>query len=379
MNILDDIITYIRRIVKSPSNAVLSDNLIIDYINRFWTVDVSARVQLFDLKTIYEFECRAGIDKYNMPLYDIQTQPGAQDISFYPVYQGFEDPCYVNGIKVPFYTQRTAFWNLWPSYLQSLPNAATGDGTAVYTLNLPFSPAIPGSVDTTGVIATGVNADPIVGSTINTAIPQSSIQSGVFFTASAADGTSMVVADSGQFLDTNKLLGLLYTPGTNPGGYSAAGSYSATSNVVDYANGVAYVTFPQAVASGNEIRAQSYFYNQGIPRAVLFYNNVITIRPPPNIPYLVGLTCYLTPAAFLTTSAAIPFAYMSEYIARGAARKLLSDTGDVEQFAFYEPLFREQEIQVWKRSQRQFTSTRTNTIFSELTGQNPANNIGQGT
>ena len=28
---------------------------------------------------------------------------------------------------------------------------------------------------------------------------------------------------------------------------------------------------------------------------------------------------------------------MCEYIARGAARKILSDTGDIEQFQFYEP------------------------------------------
>jgi len=51
----------------------------------------------------------------------------------------------------------------------------------------------------------------------------------------------------------------------------------------------------------------------------------------------------LSPAAFLSTNQAAPFGYMCEYIARGAARKILSDTGDVEQFNFYEPLFMEQE------------------------------------
>jgi hypothetical protein len=70
---------------------------------------------------------------------------------------------------------------------------------------------------------------------------------------------------------------------------------------------------------------------------------------------------------------------MTEYISRGAARKILSDTGDMEQFMFYEPLFREQENLVWKRSQRQFTTDRTNTIFSQTQGQTNVNNIGQGT
>jgi hypothetical protein len=93
---------------------------------------------------------------------------------------------------------------------------------------------------------------------------------------------------------------------------------------------------------------------------------------------LVELEAYLTPAAFLDSAAAIPFGYMAEYIARGAARKILSDTGDVEQFMFYEPLFKEQEMLVWKRSQRQFTSTRTQTIFSAGQGQNSSNSIGMG-
>jgi hypothetical protein len=69
---------------------------------------------------------------------------------------------------------------------------------------------------------------------------------------------------------------------------------------------------------------------------------------------------------------------MCEYIARGAARKILADTGDIEQFQFYEPLFREQEMLVWKRSQRQFTATRTQTIFSEFSSQRPYNNFSGG-
>ena len=92
------------------------------------------------------------------------------------------------------------------------------------------------------------------------------------------------------------------------------------------------------------------------------------MSPPPNDQYLVELDAYLTPAAFLDAESAIPFGYMSEYIARGAARKILADTGDTEQFAFYEPLFREQEMLVWKRSQRIQTSTRTPTIYSHGSG-----------
>lgn len=386
MNLLSDIITYVRRIIKSPSNAVISDNLIIDYINRFWLMDVDARVQLFDLKTVYSFQTSPGVAEYNMPLYDVQQETVGQDIGMFPVYQGFMQSCYANGIQVPFYTQRDSFWNLWPNYLQALNPAAIGNGGSNYTLMLPYFPAIQGHVDIAGIITTGVNQDPPLGTNINTSIPSTSIYPAVYITAVDSSGINRVVQDSGQFLVSNVNYGLLMAPGTAPFGYSAlSGGYSTTLNTVNYQTGQINVTFtdpsngnPVAIPAGTNIQAQCYFYQQGLPRAILYYNNCITLRPPPDISYLIEMNAYLTPAAFLSTTEAIPFGYMAEYISRGAARKILADTGDVEQFQFYEPLFKEQEILVWKRSQRQFTATRTGTIFSDLQGQSNYNSIGQG-
>ena len=379
MNYLSDLITYVRRIIKSPSDAVITDALIIDYINRFYLNDMDARIQLFDLKTKYQFQTTPGWDQYNMPMYDVQTQPGDQLIANFPVYQGFMSPAFVNGIEIPFYTQRTDFFNLWPNYVQSLAPAAYGTGVAgSYQISLPYFPAIPGHVSISGIIDTGANVDPPISSTFNNAIAVSSTFSAVYFTTMDDTGANLVVADSGQFLNGNQGYGLLMRPGNAPYGNQGLnntyGPYSITNNTVNYATGIANITFTAAdgseaiIPAGTPINAQCYFWNQGIPRSLLFYNNTITVRPPPDIQYLVELDAYLTPAAFLNSANAIPFGYMSEYIARGAARKILSDTGDMDQFAFYEPLFKEQETLVWKRSQRQFTSTRTQTIFSDSQG-----------
>lgn len=360
-------------------------------------MDVDARVQLFDLKTKYQFQTTPGISDYNMPLYSTQVEgssPGQFSIASYPVYQGFMQSCYVNGIQVPFYNQRDSFFNLWPNYLQALTQVGTGNGTAgPYTLSIPYNPAIPGHVDMAGIIATGSVQDPPLNNNLlvssaapyngNSVIPSTSVYSAVYFTATGQDGQNIVVADSGQFLSGNTggdLYGLLMSPGLPPYGVTPlSNGYSITQNTINYNTGVATnVYFPVAIPSGTPIQAQCYFYQQGLPRAILFYNNCLTVRPPPNISYLVELNAYLSPAAFLSSGQAIPFAYMAEYISRGAARKLLSDTGDTEQFMFYEPLFKEQETLVWKRSQRQFTATRTGTIFSDLQGQSNYNNIGQG-
>jgi hypothetical protein len=246
-------------------------------------------------------------------------------------------------------------------------------------LQLPFFPALAGHVDINGIITSGSPSDPPVTSTFITNIPTTSVYSAVYITATEVDGSTIVVADSGQFLQGNVRYGLLMAPGQAPFGNTAlVGGYSTTLNTVNYQTGAVNVTFPVAPAVGTDINVQCYFFEQGIPRCALYYNNIVTLRPPSNISYLVELDAYLTPAAFLSSTGALPFGYMAEYIARGAARKILSDTGDVDQFMFYEPLFIEQERLVWKRSQRQFTSTRTGTIFSQSMnqGNSSGSNIG---
>lgn len=466
MNLLSDIITYIRRIIKSPSNSVITDNLIIDYINRFWLMDVDARIQLFDLKTKYQFQTQPGYDQYNMPLYEIQSEgTGNQTINLYPVYQGFMGPAYVNGVQVPFYTDKNMFFNYWPKIVQQMNIVVQGNGTTgPYSfqfpiapnnmmpnpLNPPFNYILRGHVDMTGIIALqqvagyGVYLDPPIvtnAQAANTipACPVANEFPAVYITSNGADGSSIVVCDSGQFLTGNQNLGLLMHQGTNPknntiltGGYTtsfvitgitqaaqavittastfaigeiiqiigvagmteingrfvtvvanagatitidlnttgftaytAGGTATSFRNLINYFTGeVMNLTFPQAIPQGVNINAQCYFFQSGLPRGILFNNNTLILRSPPSQQWLVELDAYLTPAGYLSTGQAVQFAYMSEYISRGAARKILSDTGDVEQFNFYEPLFREQEQLVWKRSQRQFTATRTETIYS---------------
>ena len=384
MFLLSDIITYLRRIIKTPSNAVITDDLLIDYINRFYITDVDARVQLFDFKTKYQFQTQPGVDKYNMPLYSVQTEPGSQTVGMYPVYQGFIPPVYVNGIQVPFQTQKNSFYNIWPNVVQYYNVVGVGNDTAgPYTLSLPVLPnnttplnppinaIIRGHIDMAGIIAygnaTGLNQDPPIVSNFSTVIPTTSVDSCFFLTSQDATGANVIVQDSGQFLLGNVNCGLLMSPGPAPFGNSAlANGYTSTQNVINYVTGVASnVYFPAVIPNGVNINAEYLFFQSGLPRAALFYNNTLTLRSVPDQSYLVELDCYLSPAAFLNTSSAIPFGYMAEYIARGAAQKLLSDVGDWEQYDRYEPIFRTQELLVWKRSQRTWTSSRTETIYSQ--------------
>ncbi len=433
----------------------------IDYVNRFWIHDVSAEMQLFDLKTTYQFQTVPGVDQYNMPLYNPQTEtPGGTTIGMYPMYQSFLSQAYIMGLPVAFETQKKNFYNLYPAVQQVMPIVAVGDGGPTYSFRIPLlsNPQLPlnppytcilrGHVDITGIMATGQNVDPPSVSTLNLNIPEANTFPAFWLTTIDADGNSVVVCDSGQILNTNANVGLLMTKGNQNQSYPQSyaitgitlgpitildavtsftvgqvieisgvvgttqlngnvylvtavtgttvsinvdstlftawasgglidnisnttgntplpGGYSITSNTVNYLTGIVNVTFPVDIPLGAQINAQAYFFQTGLPRSLLYYNNTITLRNPPDRQYLVELEAYLTPAAFFNSPLAMPFGYMSEYVARGAARKILLDTGDQEQFQFYEPEFVRQQHLVWKRSQRQFTSTRTQTLYSQ--------------
>ena len=105
-------------------------------------------------------------------------------------------------------------------------------------------------------------------------------------------------------------------------------------------------------------------YQPGRPIAILFFDNYIKTFPVPNKPYNIVFDVQISPTIFLDSQAALPYTYMAEYIARGAARKLLSDQGDVDQLQLYEQFFREQENFVLRRTNRQQQVERVPTIFS---------------
>src|SRR5216684_1595812 len=324
MNLLKDIITYVRRIIKSPSDAIITDSLIVDYINRFWIMDVDARIQLFDLKTKYQFQTVPGYDQYNMPMYGIQVEPGFQNISYYPVYQGFLDPVYINGIQVPFQTDKTTFFNIWPNVVQQMNVVATGDGGSTYSftfpispnnsapLNAPFQYILRGHIDTTGIIALANSAfnsftDPSIVTNLEaldtsialgtiTSVPASNVFPAVYITSNSSYVSSIVVTDSGQFLSGNTNYGLLMEPGINPPGTvtSPTGNlplpapgigldqYSITSNTINYFTGQVNVTFPVPIPAGVNINAQCFLFQCGLPRGVLFWNNTLVFRSPPD-------------------------------------------------------------------------------------------------
>lgn len=344
MNLLSDVLVYIRRIIKSSSDQQITDSTLIDYVNRFYTYDVPARIQQFELKTVYAFDCIANVDKYNLP-YDSNN-----NLQF----QNLLTPVYCDGVEISFMIQREAFYRAFPRDLQN-SIVDEGDGISVSfnffttgNTNAQGAPIGRGHLDVLG------NLDP-----------------GCYVTAFDANNYQMVITDDGTFSASNANVGNLIVSNYSPAGIPT--SIGVVAGTVNYITGEFNVTFPAAPQADGDIRAQYFSYDSGVPRMSLFFDNTITLRPVPDKAYLMEFDAYLTPASFMNSSQALKFGYMSEYLARGAARKILSDTGDIEQFAFYEPLFREQEILVLRRTDRQNSVQRTPTIFTEFQQQSVFN------
>lgn len=376
MNLLTDVLTYIRRIIKTPSNAVMTDNLLIDYVNRFCTCDLPARLQLFELKTKFNMLTAPLMDQYNIPYYPEQTAPGGVTIAPYPMYQMLMDPVCVDGVLTPFFTDRNSFVKVYPNFFFNEENDTVGDGGSTYSFSTVNNPIERAHIDVIGVNAYEQNEE---------CMPYASLDSGVYISAQDDNDNVITLQDVGPnyppaLATGNANIGNLMLQSVLQNTSATLASLT-TAGTVNYSTGAISIDFsPTTIPSGNTIQVKYVSFSSGVPRIVCFYNNVIKVRPIPDDVYLLEFDAYLTPAAFLNSASALPFGYMAEYIARGAARKILSDTGDIEQFGFYEQLFKEQEMLVVRRTDRQRSISRTSTIFSDLTTQNGySTQTGQGT
>ncbi|CAB4126522.1 hypothetical protein UFOVP80_21 [uncultured Caudovirales phage] len=364
--ILTNIETWVRRIIKAPSTQAVSSATIYDYINRFWVYEVPERIQQLEFRKQYTFETVPNIFQYQAPFTTVAapTFPitgGPPPFAPYPVaglaqtpipvYTQFLQPAYADGVQLGWYQSTDQFYKIFPELVQNeFPLQA--DGTVgPFTATFGRNPVQRAFVDQLG------NLEPYV-----------------YITTQNADGSLQYIVDSGQVTSTG--LGILIQTDstfqnilgpvpTNTTLYPTGGS-----GTVDYINGNATFTFLYETVDQANIETQTSPYSSGFPRVCLYYNSTFKLYPIPDRAYKIQVDAYMNPIVFFQSSASMPFAYMSEYIARGAARKFLSDTGDYEQFQFYEPLFREQENLVLRRSDRQRANMRTPTIYSAQSNQN---------
>jgi hypothetical protein len=223
-------------------------------------------------------------------------------------------PVYIAGYQ-SFYTQsREEFFRLYPklAFSQDIGN---GDGTAgAYPFTLTNIPVLQRQ-----------------------------------FSVSAVDtnGDDVTIEDDGD--------GNLVVPGS-----------VVNRGTINYVTGVGTVTFPNAIPATSTINTQSVPYAASRPTAVLFFDNFFTLRPVPDMSYRVSIEVYQSPSQLLDVDTDEPdIQQWWQYIAFGAAMKILEDRNDTETMLALEPRLDEQKQLVLHRTIVQQTTQRTPTIYTE--------------
>ncbi len=325
---LEIIRTKVRRLTGRPSEQQISNAQINEYVNTFYQYDFPEHIRVFTQHGVFKFMTEENVDQYDMRAVDpdnpkfnelVISFDGGNE-SAVDIFTNLQQPVYIAGYQ-SFYSQsREQFFRTYPA-LGDIDTSIRGDGTiGPYDFRLPNVPMLQNSV-TVGAI-------------------------------DSTDQTIKVVDDPQNRTTGNWLI-----------------SNSTTSVIgsIDYLTGIGTITFTNSIPSGNEITFTFTPYQPNRPQAILFYENILTLRPVPDKPYPVELNAFLTPKALLLDESNPELKQWWQYLAYGAAKKIFEDSQDPDGVAQIMQGFKEQQELVLHRHIVQQTNERTATIYTEMT------------
>ena len=142
-SVLSDVITWVRRIVKTPSSLAITDDTIREYINRFWLYDVPERLQLFELKRQYSFDTIANINVYTFP----PRNANNQIIQDYPLVL---PPVYCDGIEMGYFQSNLQFYRAYPEQVYNQQPIQGANINGPYSFTTAQTPIMRGFRDVGG-------------------------------------------------------------------------------------------------------------------------------------------------------------------------------------------------------------------------------------
>jgi hypothetical protein len=310
----------VRFLTKSPSQQQLATADINEYINTFIAYDMPEHLRLFELHSQFTFYCSPNIDTYvtdtSLPMTDLLY-------NFQNLYITVNPPVYIAGYQSGYSQSREQFYREWPQ-VDSITQVGAGDGTTLtFTGTITSTPFLQndvliGSVDINGNGLTLVDY-PIAGS------------------------------------PTIGALGLPGEPQTLPSPYGD----------VNYITGAFTANFPTAPAIGQAVNAQVFSYVASRPLSLLWYDNTFVLRPVPDQPYAINFEVYVRPTQLIASGQSPQMEQWWQYLAYGAAIKVLQDRFDYDSVNLIMPEFRVQQELVLRRTVVQNTTQRVATIYSQ--------------
>lgn len=318
---LQNIYIIIRRLVRAPSNAQLTNDELNDYINRFYMYDMPQHLRIFDLKRTFTFYTRPYIGDYTTDLVD----PTSALYEFKNKYVSVHEPLYIAGMRRMLSQSREQFFNIYPNISQIGQTGLFGDGVTVN-----FAGTLP-----TGNVPAGV---PVM-------------QNNVLFNSIGPNYYGLELHD----IPTDANTGIL------------DGDTGAGLNTINYITGAYNLSFSAAPLAGQPINFQVVPYQAAMPQVVLFYNDTFTVRPIPDQVYPITFDVFVVPTELLSTDTTQhpDINQWFQYIAYGAARKILQERLDMESVALLEPEYHKQELLCLRKTNMQLSNQRVATVYTE--------------
>lgn len=304
------IIDKVRFLTRSPEPAQLSTDDIREQINTFIQYDFPEHLRLFPLETTFSFYTQPNIDSY-API----TDPLQQDnplYNFNQKYTSFSGPVYIAGLEARLSQSREEFYRLFPFVNAVQSTQIFGDGVTV---------GFNGTLQQVPVL-----------------------RNQVLFTAKDANNNGLVLSDDGN--------GFLISPD------------GVSFGTINYITGAFELNWAIAPAQGQPIISETYPYVTGIPLMVLYYDQIFTLRPVPNISYRVTMNAFIRPIELLETNQSPQLEQWWQYIAYGAAKKVFENRMDIASVELIMPEYKKQEVLVLRSTIMQQSNERVATIYT---------------
>ncbi len=333
----------VRRLTRSPSEAQLTTAQLNEYINTFVVYDFPEHLRTFNLRTTFSFYCNPYQDIY---LTDRSVLPTTNALyNFQNKYLTVHPPLYIAGYQGLFTQSQEQFYAIYPK-IESINLITQGDGvTATFS----------------GVIGNLNPPIPPLSSALTPILPGS-----VLFSSVDIGNAGLALYDVPNYPSNGQ--GTLFDANTQ-----------IASGIINYLTGVYSITFPNPPKAGANINSQVVYYQPSLPQAMLYYANVITLRPVPDQPYKISFEAYKAPVDLDANNLVPELEEYWQLISIGSAIKILQDRLDMDTVALLQPEFKMQMNLCGRRNLVQYTNERPATIYTQqVDGTNGYNGWGGG-
>lgn len=315
---LSTIRTKVRRLTGRPSPQQITDAQIDDYVNTFYLYDMPETLRLFSQETVFEFMTTPNVAEYDLAT--LTAWSGIANVPIRDLFINIKPPLFIAGYQSFWSQDREQFFRTYPA-LAEITQTISGNGTpGPYTHTFANTPILQSSVTAGAIDSTGANVNCIDVPTNRT------------------NGTW-------QIINTN----------------------TAQTGSINYLTGVVSITFANNIPAGNDVTFTAVPYQPNRPQALLYYDDVITLRPVPDRQYLVRMNAFRRPTELIASGEFPELRQWWQYLAYGAAKKVFEDSQDPEGISTILPEFKSQERMVLRRTIVEITQQRTATIYTEMT------------